>query len=1842
MSDLKAQLEFTANADGVEAGVSKAKRSLTSLGETAEKVGKQTADGLEKMGSGGEKAAAKVDKTTKNLAESIQRATAAMNAGAKGSAEYYAALANTRGADAKVLAPYLAALKEAADRTKIAAEANKKLEESTRFLDNLRNKSDSIGKTASELAALRAAQLGVSDAAGPMIAKMRAAEEAAERAGKGMSRFGAAALNAIGAFATIQTVISAMNKLGAAVDRLDKFDELSQKLSINAKTLQELAYAGKMSGIELDVMAASFKKLQTNMFEATTGGKEQAAVFKAMGVAITDAAGNLRATEDVLGDVAEVFSGLEDGATKTALAVKLFGKSGTDLIPTLNEGRAGLAKLTEEAQRLGAVMGSDAIKNAAEFNDNLDRMRTLAASAANGLASNMIPALNNVIERFLAATKHSGSFIEQMKIAAGITVRGAFGQDYGDQIRATDRQIALLETRKELSIFGKGALDEDIKKLQTVRKSLQEMQSLRALEGSDGYADASDRRAAGGSTGASASSIAAVLRDSKDTGGKGGAATISEYDKLVASSTAFIENLKLEAAQVGLTNNQVKMMAAAKAAAQAPTEALRKAIMESALALEIATTRREELTEAERAAAAIQKRFDDNADRVLEQVRALERELDTYGLIGSAVTDLSIAKTQAALQSRELNEGEVRSLELQLSALQRLKDLQLDKEERDASAKIAADALKAADAAAKEWQRASSEIERSLTDALLRGFESGKGFGKNLVDSLKNMFKTLVLRPVISAVMNPIAGGIQNMIGGAIGQAATGAVGQVAASAGGSMVGSLLGNAAGLLSPGGTGLGGLLAGGGVLGPLALGIGAILAIHKATKGETRAGGQYGYSFDGRSVINNRRGEVLTAGGIGAQFLEGPSGGDPYAKEAKAAINGTVDSINAVLKAVGSQASLVGFQAAYETSGKGRGGVFAGGRLSTGAMFGESGEGSNYEGTLYESTSTQSPDAQTAIANFATDLKQATIQALQAANDIPKAIADVVANIDAEALSDDAAGQLLTTIDNITKGVTLLREGIALLPFDNLAGLSFDAAANLIKLAGGIDALAGGTSAFVQNFYTEAERMAKVAESVEKQMAALGQSSVDTKEEFRALVEGLDLAREADAKLYVELMKLAPAFASVEDYAKQAAEAVEETVKETVDAAKALNVAAAERLAMLERERDAIEEANAIIGDLSATLESLAKPAARAAMASNTYGLTAQEQEKFGNFVGFLDQANDALADIVALGFPAAMAAQLAEAQNLMREGTRMLVAGLVPDRLRAGNGAGALGAQMMVDGPDPSGYFARGDISGYNRAAILARARTGSNLAGQASADALNIQNVAQVIRDLMAPTRDEDLFQIVRKSVSDGYGIGQPGRSGAGLFDLLNFETQRSIEDQYLPTGPGIAGVQRAQILGARAGSDAGLTEYNRAISQIKQAHHIGALTADEYAEALEVANEIGEKYIISAEDRAFAVEAAARNIQRAGLDSIAYYFDQIGQSVAAMTEAAAAANEPIALATAAIGRLTSTAYVFGESAKAAQGGDFTASENASVRNAALVAEAAKIAAAAMTTQDAARVAEQLKGKDAFKGLGSDAVRDVSLLLDGVREYDSASFEKAFAKINNALANGTLSEGQYAELFSLGLELFTGPDKEANKLTDAFASLRKAAESLADSLLVDDVRSTLNPQQMIAEARRQYEEAVAGSRNGDTDAIAKLDGVTRNLLDVLQANAASGLEYKTSFAGIIATLRELEKLNGGPVGSKFALPGFAVGTNYLPQDMALYAHEGERIVPAADNRAIIAALRGNSGNDKVEARLAQLEAVLRDISAETRASAQHGSRLTKLIERAMPDGDALAIREATT
>ena len=168
-----------------------------------------------------------------------------------------------------------------------------------------------------------------------------------------------------------------------------------------------------------------------------------------------------------------------------------------------------------------------------------------------------------------------------------------------------------------------------------------------------------------------------------------------------------------------------------------------------------------------------------------------------------------------------------------------------------------------------------------------------------------------------------------------------------------------------------------------------------------------------------------------------------------------------------------------------------------------------------------------EVQTKVLNSASAARAAA----EEASDIPRTIRDMIRDVDAEALTEEQTTALVGRIKDVIKGVKGLGTLADNLGLDELKGLSFDAAAGLVQVAGGLDKLAGNLTSYVQTYYTDAERQARAQELLSDQFDKLGLKVPRTREAFRDLVEAQDLNTEAGRKNYAALMELNQAFAQL---------------------------------------------------------------------------------------------------------------------------------------------------------------------------------------------------------------------------------------------------------------------------------------------------------------------------------------------------------------------------------------------------------------------------------------------------------------------------------------------------------------------------------------------------------------------------------------------------------------------------------------------------------------------------------------------------------------------------------------
>lgn len=209
----------------------------------------------------------------------------------------------------------------------------------------------------------------------------------------------------------------------AGADAADMMGKQATFAGDSVENFSAMAYAMRVAGISSDDYSKAMLHLGKNLTAASAGGKEQVALFAALGVSATDSSGKVRASSEVLLELADTFAGLEDGAAKSQLAVELFGKGGQFMADSLSKGSTELRRLTVEAAGFGAVVSGEAAAAAGEFGDNVDRVKAILDAVAMTVANEAIPAFNAMF-REIFASREAMEGLRTVAHAAGLTLKG--------------------------------------------------------------------------------------------------------------------------------------------------------------------------------------------------------------------------------------------------------------------------------------------------------------------------------------------------------------------------------------------------------------------------------------------------------------------------------------------------------------------------------------------------------------------------------------------------------------------------------------------------------------------------------------------------------------------------------------------------------------------------------------------------------------------------------------------------------------------------------------------------------------------------------------------------------------------------------------------------------------------------------------------------------------------------------------------------------------------------------------------------------------------------------------------------------------------------------------------------------------------------------------------------------------------------------------------------------------------------------------------------------------------------------------------------------------------------
>lgn len=1053
----------------------------------------------------------------------------------------------------------------------------------SRFLEQL--KRNAIVATEGRAAFLeqRAAMLGVSQESASYIARLREVENGQGKAASSASAFGRALEGAKGTALTLGAalgvglagILSARAFVGFIADTIEatgKLADLSIQTGATVEALSGLQEIGRLSDTGIETIADSINKLSKNLAGVSDESKGAGKALEAIGIDV--AKFKQLAPEEQFLTLAKSMDQFQDGSGKSAVAMALLGKEGAKLLPLMKDVAA--------AGELGAQVTKEQSDQADAFGDNLTRLRVNSDAWKKELTLGMLPALNTAAQAFVDVTSGAGGVREEVR---KLSKDGSIAEWTRQSVVGVTYLLdALTGVKRSIEVVGAylGALVasavEGFTSLGRAQRAVMTGDFASALSAARGGVEKQkeiwaslgqtiettlgektfgqkvrERMADLGKLGATADAVKPKVDFSSelDKNAKAAKKAADEFEQLWArlngletgTDPDFIKNLMLLAVEGKKAGKSMEEIVKAQERYIAQQPYMKE---QAKLQKEAAKAANDWLdVELKRVLA-----YEKSVAGMADQNRSLEEEIDKLGLSKEQQIQYTIAKNESAIAIKEeqlarIGNGETMTreaiaLQEEIRLLRERNSLLRRKGDKEAAIELGDEMKKQAKRSADEWERTSEQIGQSFVDNLMQG-------GKSVAQYLKDLFRTLVLQPILKPIGQAVGGVASSLLGGPAAASDGGG--------GGGMVSSLISGASSLF--GGGGIASAVLGGGATGGLSTAafglvtsipvVGwiaaavAIIASIVSKRGETRSGGQYNF------------GELIAA----------PSGGE--LKEGGQAAALTARGIDSILETLGSSSRLTNFMTGLEQSEKGKGFAYAGGTLNTGQAFGQ-GWGDAFATPGYMNRR-GNLSAEEAVKAFSEELKQATLQAIQSATDIPESVARILRDKDIDSLAGAELDELLNQVNAVIAAVDGFRQAVVQLPFKELEALSFDAASSLIDFAGGLDNVVNGLSAYYKNFYSAEEQRLNTAENIQRRLAAGGielsseQILGTTRDQFRELGDSfLGKSDEASLKAMAAIIAVSEAMFSIIPPAEAATDSIKEMADATADAAEQAKIAA----------------------------------------------------------------------------------------------------------------------------------------------------------------------------------------------------------------------------------------------------------------------------------------------------------------------------------------------------------------------------------------------------------------------------------------------------------------------------------------------------------------------------------------------------------------------------------------------------------------------------------------------------------------------------------------------------------
>jgi len=263
--------------------------------------------------------------------------------------------------------------------------------------------------------------------------------------GKRITNVGAGVLGAgVAITAPLAAAVGIFTEVGGSME------DMSARTGISVGALSELGFAANQTGASMENVEVSVKKMQKTIAEASEGNKTAIETLNDLGVSMAELKG--LTPDQQFARIAASIAKIPDPAKRTNAALSVFGKSGTQLLPMIQN----FDQLAARARELGLILNDEDTAAADAFGDTLDELWAVGKKMAFTVGAALVPSLQGLATWLANSSAVAGNFINENRglvtMAAALGV-GLIGTGAGIMaFGVTLRTVAPLLTLTKMGI----------------------------------------------------------------------------------------------------------------------------------------------------------------------------------------------------------------------------------------------------------------------------------------------------------------------------------------------------------------------------------------------------------------------------------------------------------------------------------------------------------------------------------------------------------------------------------------------------------------------------------------------------------------------------------------------------------------------------------------------------------------------------------------------------------------------------------------------------------------------------------------------------------------------------------------------------------------------------------------------------------------------------------------------------------------------------------------------------------------------------------------------------------------------------------------------------------------------------------------------------------------------------------------------------------------------------------------------------------------------------------------------------------------------------------------------